>query len=147
MSVTKFAPSSCQSLPRTKMKRSAKHAMWSRTDSLRIVPFGTVLDFRTTTSQNCEAVSRRARIQGAETFVSLNSSFESDEEEKKKGPPVPRAAPPGKLTRRTLHGLSAPAPTPPGQGFRVWGLRCEVEDLGFRVWDLGFRVWGLVLRV
>ena len=29
---------------------------------LRVVPFGTVLDFRTTTSQNCEAIPRRARI-------------------------------------------------------------------------------------
>ena len=32
---------------------------------LRVVPFGTVLDSRTTTAHNCEAVRRRARIQGS----------------------------------------------------------------------------------
>ena len=32
---------------------------------VRVVLFGTVLDLRTTTSQECEAVPRRARIQGA----------------------------------------------------------------------------------
>ena len=31
---------------------------------LRVVSFGTDLDLRTTTSQNCEAVPRRAHIQG-----------------------------------------------------------------------------------
>ena len=39
-----------------------------------------VLNLRTSASQNCKAVSRRARIQG-ETFVSLNSDLESHEEE------------------------------------------------------------------
>ena len=34
------------------------------------------------TSQNCEAVSRRARIQGSYTFVSLNSRLKSNKEEK-----------------------------------------------------------------
>ena len=32
---------------------------------LRAVPIGTVLNFRTTTSQKCEAGPRRARIQGS----------------------------------------------------------------------------------
>ena len=41
---------------------------------LEVVPFGRVLDLRTTISQNCEAVPRRARIQGASTFASINSS-------------------------------------------------------------------------
>jgi len=31
----------------------------------RVVPFGTVLDLRTTTLQKCVAVSRRARIAGS----------------------------------------------------------------------------------
>ena len=31
----------------------------------RVVPFGTVLDLRTTTSQKCVAVPRRARIEGS----------------------------------------------------------------------------------
>ena len=31
----------------------------------RVVPFGTVLDARTTNSQNCKAVSKRARIAGS----------------------------------------------------------------------------------
>ena len=33
-----------------------------RSIKLRVVPFGSVLDSRTTTSQNCEAVPRRAHI-------------------------------------------------------------------------------------
>jgi hypothetical protein len=32
----------------------------------------------------CEAVPRRARISGPQTFVSLNSRLESDKEEEKK---------------------------------------------------------------
>ena len=39
------------------------------------------VDFRTTTWQICESVPRRARIQGAQTFVSLRSRLESDKEE------------------------------------------------------------------
>ena len=38
----------------------------------------TLLDSRTTASQNCDAVPRRARIQGTQTFVSLNSRLESN---------------------------------------------------------------------
>ena len=50
---------------------------------LGVVSFGTDLDLRTTTSQNCEAVPRRARIQGSWTFVSLNYRLESNREEEK----------------------------------------------------------------
>ena len=39
------------------------------------------LNLRTTTSQTCAAVPRRTRIQGSQTFVSLNSRLESDIEE------------------------------------------------------------------
>ena len=45
-------------------------------------PFGTVLDLRTTASQNREAVPRRACIQGSWTCASLNSRLESNKEEK-----------------------------------------------------------------
>ena len=45
---------------------------------LAVIP---VLYLTTTTSQNCEAVPRRARIQGAWTCVSLNSRLESNKEE------------------------------------------------------------------
>ena len=41
----------------------------------RIVPVNIVLDFRTTTSQNCGAVPRRTRIQGSPIVVSLNSGL------------------------------------------------------------------------
>ena len=41
----------------------------------------TVLDSRRTTSQNCEAVPRRVRIQGSWSFASLNPRLESNEEE------------------------------------------------------------------
>ena len=44
---------------------------------------GTVLNLRTTTSQKREAVSRRARIQGSQTSVSLNSRLESKKPEEK----------------------------------------------------------------
>ena len=36
---------------------------------------------RTITQQKCEAVPRRARMQGSQSVVSLNSRFESKEEE------------------------------------------------------------------
>ena len=42
------------------------------------------LNLRTTTSQKCAAVPRRARIQGSKTFVSLNSRLESNTEEDEK---------------------------------------------------------------
>ena len=42
-------------------------------------------DLRTTASQKCEAVSRRARISGSKTFVSLNSSIESNDEQEGDG--------------------------------------------------------------
>ena len=42
---------------------------------------GTVLNCRTATSQKCEAVRRRARIQGSWTFVLLNSGLERDKEQ------------------------------------------------------------------
>ena len=45
---------------------------------MRVVPFGTVMDLRTTTSQNCEAVPRSARIEGSQTFVSLNARLASN---------------------------------------------------------------------
>ena len=48
---------------------------------VRIVHFGTDPDSRTTFSQKCEAVPRRARIQSLKTFVSLNSRLESNKEE------------------------------------------------------------------
>ena len=40
-------------------------------------------DFRTTTSQEREAVPRKTRIQGSLTFVSLHSRLESDRIEEK----------------------------------------------------------------
>ena len=48
---------------------------------MRVVPFGIVLDLRTTTSQKCVAVPRRARIQGSYNCVPLNSRPESNKEE------------------------------------------------------------------
>ena len=36
---------------------------------------------RAATSQKCEAVPRRARVQGSSTSVSLNSRLEKEEEE------------------------------------------------------------------
>ena len=43
--------------------------------------FGTGLDFITNASHKCEAAPRRARFSGSETFVSLNSRLESNQEE------------------------------------------------------------------
>ena len=47
---------------------------------LRAVPIGTGLNLGTTTSRKSAAVPRRARIQGSQTFVSLNSRLESNRE-------------------------------------------------------------------
>ena len=44
----------------------------------------TVLDLRTPDSRKCEAVPRRARIEGAKTLVSLNSRLEINREEEEK---------------------------------------------------------------
>jgi len=44
--------------------------------TLRAVPIGAVLNSRTNTLHKRAAVPRQARIQGAETFVSLNSRLE-----------------------------------------------------------------------
>ena len=41
----------------------------------------TPINSRTTTSQKCEAVPGRARIEGSLTFVSLNSRLDSEKEE------------------------------------------------------------------
>jgi len=40
----------------------------------------------TTTAQKCEAVPRRARIDGSQTFVSLNSRLDSNEDEEDQHP-------------------------------------------------------------
>ena len=40
-----------------------------------------VLNLRTTTSQKCEALPRRARIEGSQTCVSADSRLESNKEE------------------------------------------------------------------
>ena len=61
---------------------------------LRVVPFGTVLGFRTTPSQKFKAVPRMARISGSCTFVSLNSRLESNTEEEKKHAKHPGVAHP-----------------------------------------------------
>jgi len=50
---------------------------------MRVVPFGTVLDFKTPTSPKCEAFPRRARVQGSHNFVFLSSRLGSNKEEKK----------------------------------------------------------------
>ena len=42
------------------------------------------VDSRTTTLKICEAVQRRARIYGPQTFASLNSRLESNKEAEKK---------------------------------------------------------------
>ena len=47
----------------------------------RAVPIGTALNLRTTALHKCAVVPRRARIQGAQTCVSLNSRLESNKEE------------------------------------------------------------------
>ena len=50
----------------------------------------TALKLRTTHSQKCAALPRRARIQGSYTFASLNSRLESNKK-KKKIPPFAAA--------------------------------------------------------
>jgi len=44
--------------------------------------YSIVLNLRTTTSQNCEAAPRRARIYGSQTFVPFNSRRENNEKER-----------------------------------------------------------------
>ena len=50
-------------------------------ENLIQMPDVAVLHLRTTALRKCAAVPRRARIQGAKTFVSLNSGRESHQEE------------------------------------------------------------------
>ena len=49
---------------------------------------GWVVNLRATTSQKCEAVLRRAGIQGPQTCVSLNSRLESNDGEEDLGSPA-----------------------------------------------------------
>jgi len=72
---------------------------------------GTVLKLRTTTSQKCAAIPRRARIQGSWTCVSLNSRLESNKERRRrkmgeKGPESALAGVERPVLR--LHGLPTP---------------------------------------
>ena len=69
-----------------KSGRKRGDARAGQTFRLRVVPFGTVIDSRTHTSQNREAVPRRARIQGSQTFVSLNSRLASNTDKEEDGP-------------------------------------------------------------
>ena len=48
---------------------------------------GRVLDLRTTTLQNREAVPRKARSQGSWKFASLNASLERNQEERRTAAP------------------------------------------------------------
>ena len=63
---------------RHRVQQPRDHVRYRDTVSPTTPPPGTVLDLRTTTSQKCEAVPRRARIQGSWTIVSLNSRLESN---------------------------------------------------------------------
>ena len=92
---------------------------------LGVVPFRTVLDSRTITLQNCEAVPRRARIRGSKTVASLNSGLESNQEEGQR-----YQAP---CIRRFVAGLRVQ------KWLRVWGLGLRVWDQVLRVEDLGVR--------
>ena len=47
--------------------------------------FKVTINSKTTTSQKCEAVPRRVRMQGSYTFASLNSRLESNREEEEEG--------------------------------------------------------------
>ena len=67
----------CQHLPTDAL------SITRRILKLRVVPFGTVLDLRTTTSQNCVAIPRRDRLEGSKTFVSLNSGWRVIKKKKK----------------------------------------------------------------
>ena len=73
-----------------------------RSLGVRAVQIGAILNLRTTTSQKCAAVSRRACIQSSQTLVSPNCRLKSNEEETEdskektrgagggEGPPLPR---------------------------------------------------------
>ena len=66
---------------------------------LRDVPIGAVLNLGTTSSQKCEAVPRRARIQGSLTRVSLNSRLDRNKEEEEVCTPKGRRCFPRPLPR------------------------------------------------
>ena len=57
------------------------HQSFKKAKLRQDVEIGTLLNLRTSTSQKCEAVLRRARIQGSKTCVSLNSGVESNKGE------------------------------------------------------------------
>jgi len=63
-----------------------------------------VLNSRTTSQQKCEAVPRRARSQGSQTVLSLNTRLESNEAEKRKICSTPRRHGSGSLRLRTSLG-------------------------------------------
>ena len=101
-----------------------------------------------TTRHECEAVSRRARLSGAWTCVSLNSRLGSNKEEEGYGTFLRAGASlvPSPVTCISVWGLGSGGW---GLRFEVWvrGLVFGVRGLGFGVWGLGFWVEGLGSRV
>ena len=67
----------CDQIPRTHLAPSYETLRSEIRSDLAWV----VLDLTTTTLQKCEAVQRRARIQGSYTFASLNFRLENSNEE------------------------------------------------------------------
>ena len=67
-----------------RLQRTCKKMAWAAPSGPLPSGFGTHTTVRTITSQNCEAVPRRARISGSWTFASLNSMLESSNEEEGK---------------------------------------------------------------
>ena len=88
---------------------------------------GRVTNLKTTTLHKCAAVPRQARIYGSKTFVSLNSRFESNEEEGKK-----------ELSgRKQTYGMI-------GDGHEVKLSRCQIFFPGVKTTCAGVKTCGVI---
>ena len=94
------------------------------------VPLHKVLDSRTTTLQNCEAVTRRARTQGSKTRVSLDSRLESHKEEEEYTPERRRGMGRGGCVRGPVQVRRSPAETHQIALFNSLDVSQELSGIG-----------------
>ena len=112
---------------------------------MKAVPSGIILNLRTSAQQKCGAVPRRARVDGPQIVVSLNSRLESDEEEEEcgvqKGHLVVTAGGSNLARFQTvpendsdlvLEEFASGVGPAQGSGFRVQGSEFRVQGSGFR---------------
>ena len=98
-------------------------------------------------SQKCEAVPRRACVQGSKTCVSLNSRLENKKEERRREGGKKTFEMRGEDFLSAVNLLSGFEFWVSGFGFQILGLGFGVSGFGFRASCFGSRVSNFGFRV